>query len=273
MVEWSGVKYDEFIRPDKLEAVRRALEKPGVVIVYGPPGTGKTTAVYLSALKLGYKVVEVDTTMVKNREERKLLLKDIRMFSLIKKVYVFDSPHYHIPPKLIKELVEKAKHPFVAIYPDRPDLPQDVANLVTLIRFPKFTRREVVEYLRKKFGPNIDVSRVSTNLNQSILALTYSSSPMKSEDIFTELDRIFSGYQPKKWDDILWIWIADHVDSFFSGRNLFNAVRILSNANLYRFPELLTAFRAFKPLKPMYVKYRYPYYFRRKRSLGGGEDD
>lgn len=273
MVEWNGVRYDEFILPEKLEAIRRAIQKPGVVIVYGPQGTGKTTAVYLVALKEGYKVIEIEADLFKNKTERELLYKELQMKSLFKKVYLYDYAGDNLPTKVIEKIAKITKHPFVVITPTMPSLHSDVLPLVSTVQFPQLSRRQIVEYLRKRFGPDIDVSKITSDLRQSIEALKYGGTPATCEDIFSELDKIFSGNEPTQWDNVYWIWILEHIDNFFHGRKLFEAVRIMSNANLYSEPRLLKAFKYLQPLSPMYVKYRYPYFFVRAKAVKGEENE
>lgn len=271
--EWNGVTWSTFIKPQVLTALERLLSKPGVTVLYGPQGCGKTTAAMLVAQKLGLQVIEIDESKIKQREARKLLLKELGMKSFIKKLYLYDTVNAFIPWGLLYEMSRRTAHPILIIYSEQPNIPKNALGTVNFVEFPRLKRREVIEYMQKRFGPEINTALITTNLRETILALKYSSEPSSHEDVFTELDKIFSGQRNIKWNDSLWVWVVEHIDDFFSGRNLFLATRFVSNVELAKFPELLPTLARLHPKNPMYVRYRYPYLFRRMKALAGGEEN
>lgn len=292
-VDFEIENIDDFYNKDKVEDVLRAVRRGNPILLQGPPGTGKTAAAHFVADKLGYDIIEVNTSDKRNVDGLRALRNKITQKLLAKTIFLLDefdginfNRNYQAKRDILQDMFENAENPVILTANEGWQIPQTIKKFLVVRDFDAPYRYDIdiKDFLRKK-GYNVD------DIDKS----EFEGRDMRSAMIKT----IFGGEDYKTYNpfDIVAIvlqgrWTEDLepiVNRVFQRGNisprkrfltwlLDNAIRNLNGRELLDFLELIAIVdrtRNYDFLKEIVEKNRnldikYPRFNRRLRALRGG---
>ena len=263
----------------QIQEVKECIKEKKPALLYGPPGVGKTTSVHLIAKELGYQLVEFNASDERKKEELEKILRSVQMKSLKPKIFFFDEvdgmydEYYGRQDafKMLAKIIDNSKHPIVLACNEIHKIPNYIQERCKLIRFYHPSKREILELIKKHFGNRKDIryDKISGDVRNSIISVLTGTDPYMTTDPFQEVLKIFRRKEFRFDNKNLWIWLIDNVEKFYEGRQLFEAVKIITDAAFYDNPNLL---RVIPPTKKVNVRVEYPYYLQRKKAIENGSN-
>ncbi|MCS7102580.1 MAG: replication factor C large subunit [Candidatus Korarchaeum sp.] len=149
---------------EAVEAIRnwikdvREGKKVKPLLLVGPPGSGKTSAAHAIANELGYDVVEVNASDLRDRNHLQYIVESSKAVSLLtgsRRLVILDeidalpSEGYAIA-SLVKELIARANLPIVMTANDPYERHlYEIRSLSTMVKFSRVRWQTVVSVLRE----------------------------------------------------------------------------------------------------------------------------
>lgn len=262
---------DEFVgeRNRKgLAKLEECIKEKKPCLVHGKPGVGKTTAVYITARRLEFTVVETNASDERKKDEMQDLLRRVKMKSFRKVLYLFDEVDgikegYVILSKIIKS----SKHPVVMVANELWKLPSELTEGCEKIKFYPPQLQEVVtkvKYIAEREKLRVKYDQITSDVRSSINAVTSGGELYRTESRFETVKKIFAGEKVRADMSIL-PWLVDNAPKFYHGRKLFEAYELLSLIGMTGRLELLSCFEGSKG------DVSYPFYLRRAEALKRGK--
>ena len=253
----------EFIgNQEQLRRVEELIRLCKPVLIVGDPGIGKTYSVYYIANKLGWEVVEFNTSDERKKEDFEYLYSMARMKGFKNRIILLDEADGIEDFRHVKKLFEISKNPIVLTANELWKIPEWIQKRCEVIRFYPPKKQEIVNYLKKYYG-NVKFDRVCDDVRQSIIACVYGSQPYTKTNVFEQVMNIFKGRDFEFTDTFMWYYLIDNVHKFYQGKKLFDAIQLICKANLYDNPRLLKAL----PKSESRAEVEYPYYLERKKVV------
>lgn len=256
--------------PKAIATLRESLKEGKNCLLYGMPGVGKTSSVYALAADLGFSVFEVNASDERRKEDLTSLLERVRIKGFRKHLYLLDEVDGMKKWETIEKILTYSRHIIVLVANDVWKIPKKVRDLCVEVRYYRPDVRDVVERVQKiakQEGATVDFSAVGEDVRSSIIAAFYGGDKRKATDQFKRIDAVLRGRgqlgTPSKED---LIWLLDNLHNYYKGRDLFEAVNVLSIAAR---SNLL----ALEHLPKGGGKLQYPYYLRRKKVLRSGRSN
>ena len=250
--------------PKAIAQLKSVMEDGKKALVHGEPGIGKNSAVYALAADLGFSVHEINASDSRRKEELESLYQRTLSKGFRKHLYLLDEIDGLKNWTMVEKILSHSRHVIILIANDAWVIPKKVRDMCTEVRFYKPRIQEVVKKIKeisKAEGIDADYSGVGTDVRSSINASFYGGERRESKDMFTKIDRIMRGggdLSDINKDDL--IWILDNLHNYYSGRDLFEALRVLSIASK-------GDVRALKLLPKGKGKIEYPYTLRRRKMM------
>ena len=249
------------------------------ILIYGPPGIGKTTAVRALALHLkSYKFKLKETNASDSRRKNELLdiIRHARSKPFVGRYLIFLDEIDGIKNwALIRNLMKKTNNPLIFVANDIYKVPTDIKKICNVIQFYMPWLNEVVERLhkiQKKERKEMDFSSTTRDVRQSINALMYGGENYKpSSNPFTVVEDVCVHHDLSSYEyDEHFIWLLDNVKHLYTGKDLLDALEILSIHEETRFNDVLTLLptsRRLEEWNKIPATSRYPFYKRRLMVL------
>jgi len=253
---------------DAIAKLKEAIEKKEACLVFGPPGVGKTTSVYVISRMFGYSVLEVNASDKRKKDELSKLLSLSKMRTFVPVLFLLDEVDGIGNWKVVKQIIKESDHPVVLVANDEYKIPKGVRELCKRIRFYNPNLADVVKRIREvsvEEGKKPDFSKISEDVRASLIACFFKGDKYVSESDF---DIVEDAIVRKKFDgfkDYHMVWILDNLESFFYGKDLYDAVQILALADRVGRVEVL------KELPSGKGKVKYPHYLRRIKISRGNK--
>lgn len=233
------------------------------VYLTGPPGCGKTAAVHVASKELGYGVLEWNASDERRAKQLEEILRLCKLPSLTgqRMVILLDEVDGISAWATMKKIVKSSVHP-VVLTANRDRVPEEVRGYLVHIKLRRPRTNEVGKYISKLAGgKEVDLSRVTNDVRNSIIAAMYGSETYSEVSVFRRVNDLFTRGVADgiTKDDYIWL--------------LSNAQRYLSGVELCDFIDLLDVASRSSPLVlgnvPVSSKGgypRYPSYFRKVAS-------
>jgi|GEM_PF-3443044 len=266
--KWRPKKPEDFIdNRVGLLKLKQCVGERRPALVYGPPGVGKTSAVYVVAGNLGLRVVELNASDERRRQDMKDLLRRVQLTSFRPVLYLFDEVDgVKEGQESLIRIIKNSKHPIVLTANELWRLPSELVELCERIKFHPPSLQNVVGRLKEiaiKEGIDVKYDQTISDFRASILAATTGGCSYSSHDKFEQTEQVMRGDLSKVAMNNyeLAIWVMDNIPNFFWGRGLFEAYEILSWFEQSGRRELLSC------LQSKRGKVTYPRYLRRMKVM------
>ena len=267
---------DEIIgNQTQFKQLEHCIKEKKPALLYGPPGIGKTTSVHLIAKRLGYHLIELNASDQRKKEDLQKILKDIQMKSLKPKIYFFDEvdglydEYYGRQDsfRILEKILIYSRYPIVLSCNEVWKIPEYIKNKCELIPYYPPSKEEIVKLIKNHLGNinNLRYDKISNDVRNSLISVFCGSEPYDSAtNPYREVKNIFMRNEFRFYDNSLWIWLIDNVERFYEGRELFEVIKIITDAAFYDNPNLL---KTVPKTKKINTRVEYPYYLERKKAV------
>lgn len=236
------------------------------VLIYGPPGIGKTSSVHIIAQELGLKVIEINSSDQRKKDQLDFLLKIVNSKSFIPLLILVDECDGLNSSKDLENLAGGSNHSIVFTANELYKVPDSIKKRCIKIEFKPPQIREVVTFLRvleNKTHQSFNFTNISQDVRSSLSAVLYGGEGYSRQDVFDQINAYFSGQDLPSESGSL-IWLLDNCEKFFSGRELYFFIKHIALADRLRHPEFMNNIK-----RESIGRVNYPYYFRRITALKG----
>jgi DNA polymerase III delta prime subunit len=249
------------------ERLKRCIKDKAPCLLYGAPGVGKTSGVYAIARGLGYRVIEVNASDERNKEQLKNILSRVKMKGLGQKlIFLLDEVDGLREGKMVAKILSEARHSVVLTANELHKVPDPVKEKCILIRFYEPQLLEVLKrakQLAERLGKRARYDKVTRDIRSSINAALFGSENYKPENDFVRVEAVFR-HKPFRFDRDLLIWLMDNAPRFYYAKQLFEVIQVICLADLTGYPDLLKCIPKGKRKSATY-----PYYLKRIKVLRG----
>ena len=263
-------KLEDFVGNEKeLKQLRECIVKNRPVLLYGTAGVGKTSSVHIIAEELGLKVTEINASDERKKDDLQNLLKLIKIKGLYPFLILVDECDGLPNSKILEDLASGSRHPIVFVANEVMKVPEAIKKRCVKIELHSLGVRDVVGYLKEveeKTKGRFDYSNVSGDMRSSLNTVRYGGEGYSEEIIFEEINDYFRGKDIELDRDKM-VWLMDNCEEFFRGRELWEFIRILAQADKIGKLELMNLLSRDK-----IGRTSFPYFFRRVNVLRKSSD-
>jgi SpoVK/Ycf46/Vps4 family AAA+-type ATPase len=251
------------------------------VCLYSEAGTGKTTMVGLIAKVLRRKVIEYNASDSRTKNDIAKILRRIRTFKLKKVIYLFDEVDCFKNWTQLKNILKFSAHPVMMTCNDYWKIPDSLKKDPKVkwagVRIYQPKKSEVSAFLKKQ-GATKSLSKINFDWRSSVNAVMAGGDTYGANNYYRDLKVIARDAKsimcyPETVPEIIerhkssfgrmYFWVLDNIPKFYRGKDLYDAIEKLANAELLNCPELL----AFLP-KGRGDKAEYPHFFKKQKIYG-----
>ncbi len=273
-IKYKPKKISEIVNQKKgVEEIIKFLNGFGrgkkAIIIYGPPGIGKTASVYAIAKELGYEIVSLDSSEIRNKKTIENVVKQSSLskslFGTKKLIFVDEVDNFQGTDyggiSALASAIKNTKVPIVMTANDAYDPKiREIRNESKLIQFHRIPKNLIKKHLEKiaklegisiKEEELVEISeRCDGDLRAALNDLftvtngnLSTSYRMTEKDIFNILAHIFKTEDPKYAisqlqgldmdQDTLVEWITENVNREYDSQEYKIAMEYLSIANMF----------------------------------------
>lgn len=258
---------DQIVGNEKtISRVKKYIKNAVPCILYGEQGVGKTATVHAVAKELGMEVIESNASDSRRKEELQLLLRRVKMKSLTGKptIFLLDEADGLKNGNLIEEIITSSKNPVVLTANDLYKIPKNVRVKCERIRFYAPRINDIlkrVKQVAKKEGGKVSYDRITRDVRSSIISAVYGGDIYKTKSDFNDVSDVITG-KTRQIPDNLNIWFLDNASSFYSGRQLYEAIKLICLAERSGHSELLKRLP-----RGRWGRVSFPHFLRRAGSI------
>jgi len=221
--------YEDFLGDEEqLKTIEKNILENKHTLLAGPPGVGKTTAAYLVANRLDYKVIEINSSDERLKIDLERILERLIIKSLYPTVYLIDEADGIKDQQALAFILSKSKKPVILTANYKRSISQAVKRHAKLIdmRAPPLLRVvELIRKIAKEEGKQVKYGQVSNDIRASINNVFGNGKTYKPEpNDFEKVELIFKAHKPIKIDPI---WLLDNARYFYSGIDLYHSIRTI----------------------------------------------
>lgn len=248
-------------------------------LITGQAGIGKTTAVFVIANEIGYKVREWNASDSRKKGDFENILRELKSKTFTPTIFLLDEIDglsdekekgvRFNPFTALEECIKSTTAPLVLICNDLYKIPKTVTQLCELIRFyPPYTNEvsEVIKRISLATGKKADYSRINSDVRNSIINAFYNSEKYQTLTVYDEIEALFKKGETKQLNPDYYIWLIDNAPSQTTGRKLFTFYQLLN---------VCDKLNNFTPLKSLAFGYKakieYPRFIKRVQILKKGK--
>jgi len=213
------------------------------IILYGPPGVGKTSSTYLIAQKLGYMVIEYNTSDNRNKEFMKKLLAAATNSSIYKSVILLDEADGIEDFRILLKVIIKAKKPIILTANNIYRIPPSIREMCTEVPFFRPRIKYVLQVAKQNAGEKkVDYSKLTPDFRQAE-AIVYGSEGYTPND--TRNAKLSSMLKSGNFKDINTtdlIFLLDNSDKFY-GKDLYILLKAIEAADKCKCPYPLNGIK------------------------------
>ena len=248
---------------------------PPKIYIHGGIGTGKTHIVKTIAKEQGYKIIDINSTTIRNKEELEKIHEQVQSESFEKTIYLFDEAETVKDFKTLEFIVRDSLYPVFIITHLDYDIPPAIKRRCQTFKTqqPNLTNLvAVVKEVGKERGIEPNFSRIipGVDFRTAINCALYNSEPFKEETIFEQVSSIMTGKEegtnlisrPFIYENL--IWFAGNIQNFFHGRRLVEQMQLIAKSDSIK--DLSIIQYGHKSTN-MYGRAEVPYYLKRSYSV------
>lgn len=254
---------------DKVTKLEGYIEQGDVnALLVGPPGVGKTSSVYMLGKKMGKKIIEQNASDSRKKDDLLEMKRRVKTKSLRDIIYLFeeiDGMNRSYQFRILSEILDNASDVVVLTANKRWELPDKIKDRCKVLEYDKPKKKEILKRMKeiaKKEGiEDVDYSKITRDVRDSINALFYDAEGYEEKNIFDKVRKVFGGKEVEI-DDLenLLYWLMDNAPNFYNGIELYKVYKILSLADNTDNPDVL------KMLPKGKGKVKYPTFFRKRKN-------
>lgn len=253
--------------PKIIDTIRESIRSNIPVLLHGPPGSGKTSSTYAVAKEFGLRVIEVNASDERKKNQMENILKSSSMEGFFEVLYLFDEVDSLADPAVLVEILKRSLHPIVLTANEVWNISEKVREYCKIVKFRKPELRSVVDYV-KRVSSSEHIAPSYSNIVQDFRAglhsAFYGSEGYASHNDFDTVRDIFEkGIVPEDVDRSILIWLSHNAPRFYYGQNLNLVYEVICEADRTGNLNLL------KLLPKGHGSPEYPYYLKRRRVLHG----
>lgn len=259
--------------PNLVENIRVYVKKKVPVILYGKPGVGKTSLVQLIGKLDGYHIIEYNASDERTKEKIKEIYRIAVTESLVKILILLDEADGS--KASLSDVIKDTIHPVILTANKLWKIPKEIQDLCEKIEIRTRNLGEIVkrvkEIVEKEKLPPPDYSKITTDIRSSIISTIHGGQKYRPTDDVT-FDIIRDLFREGKIEYLdkrkHLIWVLENADNFLSGRNLYDAIQLIAEADICNDMRILRSLPRGRG-----KKVSYPYIFKRKKALGVEGDE
>jgi len=261
-------KWNEIVGNEKaVEKLEQCVKESTPCLLHGGPGIGKTSSVYAIAEKLGLRVMETNASDERRKDELCHIYAISRMKGLRNFIIFLDEVDGLQEAGMVVKILEESKHPVVLAANEIYKVPQAIKEKCVEIKFFLPSLTDVLKRVKtvgEREGIHPHYEQVCRDVRVSINATMYGGEKYEVEDDFSKVKNIFRKKEIGEINETFLVWLMDNASRFYSGRELYEAIKVIASADVAGRMELLRLLPKGKD-----VEATYPYFFRRLRVLKG----
>ena len=239
-----------------LSEVEELILSSHPTVLVGKPGIGKTSAVFLMARKHGFQVSESNASDERRKDELKILESNLKTRSFIPTLYLIDEVDGLKDQDFLAKILKTANKPVVLTANYKRKLSMNLKKVCKILEMRPPNLYEVVKLMKKIAeleGVTVTYERVSSDIRASINNTFYNGDSYREKR--NEFDIVINIFKYGKVDDINPIWLIDNVTNFYSGKDLFDAIRIICQYAIYKNKEILSCLPTARKGTPAYPNF------------------
>jgi len=220
---------------DLYNKIKDHIRNSHKILLYGSPGVGKTFFSRKAAEELCLDIIEINSSDTRDSEYLREILISSKTLSFRPKLFLFDEADGLYNWSIIYKIIKESKYPVIFTCNNIKKIPEFIKrNLDEVIRFPKPTKRDVVNILKHTF-PNkkLDFSKVTNDIRQSIISCQFGGENYEEKNVYKDIQNLFSGKGCDNIDYIHSLFIFENIDKIYKEKDLFDMIRYISNVLLY----------------------------------------
>lgn len=227
------------------------------LIVYGRIGSGKTSKVYATAKRMKYRIIEFNMSNRRKKEDLKRVRKQYYCRSLVNTVFLFDEVERMEKEGflVLSDMVKERKHPVVFTSDTLYSIPKDIVKKSKTLKVA-LTRREEAKELAK-LNKKVNFDRLSGDFRHDRIRYDFNSDSYIKKTKLLIVDDIF---EKKQIEDIGLIYLIDNIENFYSPRNYYDVLKVLTVFGMCKRQEIL------KHIPKGRGMAEYPYYINKKNE-------
>ena len=253
-----------YMMGDKKEKTLDYLKAKYPVVFHGAPSTGKTAMAIEIAKEQGWKLIRINASDSRTKETLEQYYRLMRTKSAVRKfgkkkigklLFLLDEVDSFYDWKFLQVMLMNTQHPVILTANDLWKIPQWVfknpktkRTIVRTMKFYEPTQDRVVAILKAK-GLKGNFSGITKDVRVSELIVEFGSSAkieknqfdqikfmINNPEIIPEMAKNKSAWKFfEEWN----AWLLHNLPIFLRGYPLFEALELLSMADIYKKPELL----------------------------------
>ena len=225
-------------------------------LVYGEPGIGKTASVYEIAESKGYEVVEFNASDNRRDEFLEWMLKRVTVPSLHLVIYLIDEADGLNDNKQWSRIIRESQNPVVFTANELNKVPKAIRNHVTTLKYYAPPTHEISKLLKQPMAVNSDV-------RNTLLSAEYGGELKEDGNDFELVERVLKNKPIRELSetdkDRLLVWLVDNLPHNYTGKDVWDNLRILKIFDETRRQEVLELLKKGEGK----VNVRFPYFFQR----------
>lgn len=240
--KYSPKKLDDLKgNPQAHKQLNEIVKQGGRVLLVGTPGIGKTSAVYAIAKELNLKVIEINASDERKKEDIKDIARRCQMFNFGGRGMVYlidevDGTHFE-SWKTVVDILMLSRYPVVLTANEDRSIPGSVKELCVVIKLRAPYLNTVVDVVREiankeRIGDKVDFSGINRrDMRNAINVVLYGGESYESRSPFTVVSDFFT---KGRLDGVTLresAWLFDNAPKFLFGIDLFEFYEALEVAS------------------------------------------
>lgn len=246
-----------------IEKLEKGLSEGFSIILCGGSGVGKTFLVYHYASVRGLKVVEVNASDSRLRDDLVLVLRQVRSTSEMfgKFILFLDECDGLTEWGVVRKIISLQRIPVILAVNELYRVPVEVQNICKIIKLSPPS-----PYLMVKRIQGLDFSKVEPDIRHTLILKEFGGERKSSSTMFGEVEDYFTqGKIPVNVRDVE-PWLLDNAVNFYYGLKLYNFYRFLSMYDILD-DKRKRDFLQYVLEPDVKGEVKFPYFFSRVKAL------
>lgn len=242
-------------------ALERNIRNRTPTLVWGLPGIGKTSATKKIAKKLKLQIYHTNASDDRTKTEK--LIRQASTKSFFPSIMILDEVDGFKNWGALKKIIKQTRGALVLIANEYWKIDYAVRNLCDIIEFKPPYQRDIKKRLKEiseKDGVEFDLKHLSRDMRQVLNNISYGGDIIQDLNGFDVIRQVFNGEVGNFNFKEYLVWLIDNTPDLLNGKNLYDAIKVISIAARLNRKEVL------KCLPQSKGQITYPLYLRMIRG-------